>query len=63
MVKKGKSRGKQEYCRNCGRQLVDGATHRYDKSVRERTLKMYAVGMGMRAISRVLQVPLGTVFT
>ncbi|BCS91562.1 hypothetical protein L3N51_02039 [Metallosphaera sp. J1] len=64
VVKNGKVTGRQFYlCRECGRKFVEGAKHRYDRSVRERALRMYANGMSMRAISRVLQVPLGTVFT
>ncbi|BCS92576.1 MAG: hypothetical protein MjAS7_1184 [Metallosphaera javensis (ex Sakai et al. 2022)] len=64
VVKNGKIRGRQFYlCRECGRKFVEGAKHHHDRSVRERALRMYANGMSMRAISRVLQVPLGTVFT
>lgn len=60
MVKKGRTRGKQGYlCRSCGRQFLEGAINRYNKSVRERGLRMYMNGMSM--ISRVLQVPLETV--
>ncbi|BCS93554.1 MAG: hypothetical protein MjAS7_2162 [Metallosphaera javensis (ex Sakai et al. 2022)] len=45
------------------REDVKGAKHHHDESVRERALRMYANGMSMRAISKVLQVPLGMVFT
>ncbi|BFH74376.1 hypothetical protein SJAV_23200 [Sulfurisphaera javensis] len=47
-------------CRSCSRIFLEGAKHRYDKSVREKALEMYS--NSMRAISRVLNVPLGTVF-
>jgi len=40
VVKKGRVKGRQEYlCRSCGRSFVEGAKHRYDRSVRERALK------------------------
>lgn len=51
-------------CRDCGKRFLgDTSRHHYHKRVREEALKMYANGMSMRAISRVLNVPLGTVFT
>ncbi|BCS92234.1 IS1/IS1595 family N-terminal zinc-binding domain-containing protein [Metallosphaera javensis (ex Sakai et al. 2022)] len=52
MVKNGEVSGKQFYlCQECGRKFVEGAEHRYDKSVRERTLKMHANGMSVRSPS------------
>ncbi|QXJ30892.1 hypothetical protein J5U22_01722 [Saccharolobus shibatae] len=41
--------------------MGDASRHHYHKRVRELALRMYS--NGMRAISRVLNVPLGTVFT
>ncbi|MBB5254440.1 transposase-like protein [Sulfurisphaera ohwakuensis] len=42
--------------------MGDASRHHYHKRVKEEALRMYANGMSMRAISRVLNVPLGTVF-
>ncbi|ADX81490.1 IS element protein [Sulfolobus islandicus HVE10/4] len=57
--------GRQRYlCRDCGRYFLGDATyHHHSKKLREEALRLYANGMSMRAISRVLNVPLGTVFT
>ncbi len=65
VVKSGKSAGRQKYlCRDCGKYFLGDATyHHHSKKLREEALRLYANGMSMRAISRVLNVPLGTVFT
>ncbi|ADX86702.1 ISC1173 transposase [Sulfolobus islandicus REY15A] len=57
--------GRQRYlCRDCGRYFLGDATyHHHSKKLREEALRLYANGMSMRAISRVLNVPLGTVLT
>ena len=56
------SLGGRQKCRVCGKRFLgDASRHHYHKSVRELALRMYS--NGMRAISRVLNVPLGTVFT
>ena len=63
VVKCSRPLGRQRYlCRDCGRYFLGDATY-HSKKLREEALKMYANGMSMRAISRVLNVPLGTVFT
>ncbi|QXJ33623.1 Transcriptional regulator, HTH [Saccharolobus shibatae] len=50
-------------CRDCGKYfLADTSYHHYSRELREKALRMYA-NMSMRTISRVLNVPLGTVFT
>ncbi|BDB99989.1 hypothetical protein SACC_30060 [Saccharolobus caldissimus] len=61
VVKCGKSWGRQKYG-DCGKRFLGDAS-RHHKRVKEEALRMYANGMSMRAISRVLNVPLGTVFT
>ena len=43
--------------------MGDANYHHHSKKLREEASKMCANGMSMRAISRVLNVPLGTVFT
>ncbi len=60
-----KSAGRQKYlCRDCGKYFLgDASYHHRSRKLRDEALKMYANGMSMRAISRVLNVPLGTVFT
>ncbi|WP_457852388.1 IS1 family transposase [Saccharolobus islandicus] len=65
VVKCGRPLGRQRYlCRDCGRYFLgDTSRHHYHKRVRKLALKNKANGMSMRAISRVLNVPLGTVFT
>ncbi|ADX81826.1 IS1 family transposase [Sulfolobus islandicus HVE10/4] len=65
VVKCGRPLGRQRYlCRDCGKYFLGDATyHHHSRKLREEALKMYANGMSMRAISRVLNVPLGTVFT
>ena len=51
-------------CRDCGKYFLGDATyHHHSRKSREEALRMYANGMSMRAISRVFNVPLGTVFT
>ncbi|QXJ30585.1 hypothetical protein J5U21_00231 [Saccharolobus shibatae] len=51
-------------CRDCGKYfLADTSYHHYSRELREEALRIYANGMSMRAISRVLNVPLDTVFT
>ncbi len=65
VVKCGRPLGRQRYlCRDCGKYFLGDATyHHHSKKLREEALRLYANGMSMRAISRVLNVPLGTVFT
>ena len=61
VVKDGKVRGRQRYlCGSCNRHFFPDAKHPREKG--EEALKMYSNGMSMRAISRVLNVPLSTVF-
>ncbi|WP_432517828.1 IS1/IS1595 family N-terminal zinc-binding domain-containing protein [Saccharolobus islandicus] len=63
VVKCGRPLGRQRYlCRDCGKYFLGDATY-HSKKLREEALRLYANGMSMRAISRVLNVPLGTVFT
>ena len=63
VVKCGRPLGRRKYsCRDCGKYFLGDASY-YSRKLREETLRMYANGMSMRAISRVLNVPLGTVFT
>jgi len=60
VVKCGRWPGKQKYlCRNCGRYFLGDAHLHHPKWKVEQVLKMYSNGMRMRAISRVLGVPLG----
>ena len=62
-VKGGKVKGRQRYiCRNCNRHFFPDAKHPHPKWKVEQVLRMYSNGMSMRAISRVLEVPLSTVF-
>ena len=64
VVKSGKSAGRQKYlCRDCSKYFLGDASYYHPRKLREEALKMYANGMSMRAVSRVLNVPLGTVFT
>ena len=50
-------------CRDCGKYFLAGASyHHHSRKLREEALRIYSNGMSMRAISRVLNLPLGTVF-
>jgi transposase-like protein len=63
VIKGGKVRGRQRYlCRNCNRCFFPDAKHPHPRWKVEQALRMYSNGMSMRAISRVLEVPLSTVF-
>jgi len=63
VVKDGKVKGRQRYlCRSCNRHFFPDAKHPHPREKVEEALRMYANGMSMRAISRVLNVPLSTVF-
>jgi RNA polymerase sigma factor (sigma-70 family) len=61
--KNGKKRGKQNYlCQKCDRQFIDSySTKGYPPEVRERCLKLFANGMGCRAIGRETGVSHNTV--
>lgn len=65
LPKAGFSRGKQTYrCGNClYRFTPQGNRSYYPESVKRQVLKMYGEGMSMSAISRVMDVKLGTVFS
>jgi len=65
VVKSGRSAGRQKYlCRDCGKYFLgDASYYHHSRKLGEEALKMYANGMSMRAISRVLNVSLGIVFT
>ena len=60
----GRSRGKQTYrCRLCHYRFTpDGNRHYYSEQVKEQAIDMYGEGMAIAAISRVLEVKLGTVY-
>jgi transposase-like protein len=49
-------------CRDCGKYSLRDAHYDHPRWKVEQALKMYSNGMSMRAISRVLEVPLSTVF-
>jgi transposase-like protein/IS1 family transposase len=65
VVKCGKPRGKQRMlCRDCGKYfMLNALYHHHPKALKEKALKMYSNGMSMRAISRTLNIPLGTIFS
>jgi transposase-like protein/IS1 family transposase len=65
VVKCGKPRGKQRMlCRDCGKYfMLNALYHHHPKTLKEKALKMYSNGMSMRAISRTLNIPLGTIFS
>ena len=62
--KDGRSRSKQTYrCRLCHYPFTpDGSRHYYSEQVKEQAIDMYGEGMAIAAISRVLEVKLGTVY-
>ena len=62
--KDGTSRGKQTYrCRLCHYRFTpDGNRHYYSEKVKEQAIDMYCEGMAVAAVSRVLDVKLGTVY-
>ena len=64
LPKDGHSRGKQTYrCRLCHYRFTpDGNRHYYSEQVKEQAIDMYGEGMAIAAISRVLEVKLGTVY-
>ena len=64
LPKDGRSRGKQTYrCRLCHYRFTpDGNRHYYSEKVKEQAIDMYGEGMAIAAISRVLEVKLGTVY-
>ena len=59
----GKNTGKQRYkCNECGRLFYEGAKyHKHPEKIKLLALKMYSEGMSISAISRVLNIPYGTV--
>jgi transposase-like protein len=61
--KNGNRKGKQNYvCKKCDRQFINSySSKRYPPEVRERCLKLYADGMGYRAIGREIGVSHNTV--
>jgi len=63
LPKNGRSRGKQTYrCRlRHYRFTPDGNRSYYSEQVKEQAIDMYGEGMAVAAISRVLEVKLGTV--
>ncbi|WP_444980439.1 IS1/IS1595 family N-terminal zinc-binding domain-containing protein [Microseira wollei] len=63
ICKNGHRRGKQNYlCQKCDRQFLDSCSPKgYPPEVRERCLKLYADGMGCRAIGRETGVSHNTV--
>jgi Putative ATPase subunit of terminase (gpP-like). len=65
VVKCGKPLGRQRYlCKDSDKYfLADAFYHHHSKKLREEALRLYANGMTMRAISSVLNVHRGTVFT
>ena len=64
LPKDGRSRGKQTCrCRLCHYRFTpDGNRHYYTEQVKEQAIDMYGEGMAIAAISRVLEVKLGTVY-
>jgi hypothetical protein len=51
-------------CRDCGKYfMLNALYHHHPKALKEKALKMYSNGMSMRAISRTLNIPLGTIFS
>ena len=64
LPKDGTSRGKQTYrCRLCHYRFTpDGNRHYYSEKVKEQAIDLYCEGMPVAAISRVLEVKLGTVY-
>ena len=60
----GRSRGKQTCrCRLCHYRFTpDGNRHYYSEQIKEQAIDMYGEGMAIAAISRVLEVKLGTVY-
>jgi len=64
IVKDGKLKGRQRMkCMNCRYHFLPDAKHSHPKWKRKLAIKMYTNGMSMRAISRTLNIPLGTIFT
>ena len=64
LPKDGRSRGKQTYrCRLCHYRFTpDGNRHYCSEQVKEQAIDRYGEGMAVAAISRVLEVKLGTVY-
>mgnify|MGYP001211501553 CR=1 FL=1 len=65
VIKYGKANGRQTFrCRECAYRFMPGATrHVYPERVRQEALRMYCEGTGIEAISRVLGVKSGTVYS
>ena len=65
MAKYGKSNGKQTYmCQECyHRYTPAGKQHKYPEAVKRQAIQMYCEGNGVSAISRVLNVKTGTVYS
>ncbi len=63
--KDGRSRGKQTYrCGDCHHRFTpDGNRHYFPEAIKRQAIDMYAEGMGIAAISRILDVRLATVFS
>ena len=64
LPKDGRSRGKQTYrSRLCHYRFTpDGNRHYYSEQIKEQAFDLYGEGMAVAAISRVLEVKLGTVY-
>lgn len=65
VIKDGHANGKQTFlCRECAYRFTPSASrHVYPEHVRQEALRMYGEGSGMEAISRVLDVKVGTVYS
>ena len=65
IVKNGKDHEKQTFlCRHCDRRFTqNGKNPTHPDAVKKQAYAMYANGVGVSAISRILDVKLGTVYT
>ena len=61
----GHSRGKQTYrCGDCHHRFTPGGNrHYYSEEVKAQALSMYCEGISISAISRIMGIQLGTVFS
>ncbi len=65
MVKNGKDRGKQTFiCRQCNHRHTPSAErHFYPEKTRQQAVLMYAEGISVSAIGRILNVKTGTIYS
>jgi len=62
-VKNGIVFNKQRYkCKGCGKNFREGVVNTFDIKTKKMVIKSYLNGMGFRAIARVFDIPITTVY-